>query len=110
MKPLTQEIFIGQPIEVDFACVDYDGLLHFGKAINPRYTYASERWRGFDKIGDSVKDSGFEPLTSIRIEDSIQGEKEALLQREEAEIEAFYCPACLAMFEEECICNELEEA
>lgn len=66
MKQLTSEIFIGQPIEVDFACVDYDGLLHFGKAINPRYTWASERWRGFDKIGEPVQDSGYEPLTSLR--------------------------------------------
>jgi len=66
MKELTQEVFNGQPKEVDWAGVDYDGLLSFGKAINPRYTWASERWRGFDKIGESIKNSGFKPLTSIR--------------------------------------------
>jgi hypothetical protein len=66
MKELTQEVFNGQPKEVDWAGVDYDGLLSFGKAINPRYTWASERWRGFDKIGETIENSGFKPLTSIR--------------------------------------------
>ncbi len=65
MEKLTQNIFNNQPDTVDFACVDYDGLLSFGIAINPRYTYASERWRGFTKIGDSIENSGYEPLTSI---------------------------------------------
>jgi hypothetical protein len=32
-----------------------DDGLSFGKAINPRYTWASERWRGFDKIGETLK-------------------------------------------------------
>jgi len=65
---LTQEIFNGQPPEVDWAGVDYDGLLSFGKAINPRYTWASERWRGFDLIGEPIVDSGYKPLDCIRRE------------------------------------------
>jgi hypothetical protein len=63
-KKLTQSVFEGQPLEVDWAGVDYDGTLSFGKASSPRYTWASERWRGFDKIGESVI-SDYEPLTSI---------------------------------------------
>lgn len=70
MKKLTQDIFDGQPHEVDWVGVDYDGLLSFGKAINPRYTYASERWRGFELIGSPVAESGYEPLTSIRREET----------------------------------------
>ncbi len=65
MKELTQEVFKNQPIEVDWAGVDYDGRLSFGKAINPRFTWASERWRGFEKIGDCIESSGFKPLTQI---------------------------------------------
>jgi hypothetical protein len=65
MKELTQEIFKNQPVEVNWCGVDYDGLLSFGKAINPRYTWASERWRGFDQIGEAIENSGYEPLTSI---------------------------------------------
>lgn len=65
-KPkLTQEIFNGQPPEVDWAGVDYDGLLSFGKATNPRYTWASERWRGFELIGERIENSGYEPLDMI---------------------------------------------
>lgn len=66
MKQLTQEIFEGQPAYVDWAGVDYDGMLSFGIASNPRYTYASERWRGFNLIGETIKNSGYKPLTSIR--------------------------------------------
>lgn len=66
IKELTQEIFNGRPKEVNWAGVDYDGLLSFGKATNPRYTWASEIWRGFEKIGETIKNSGFKPLTSIR--------------------------------------------
>ncbi len=66
MEELTQKIFDNQPDGVDWAGVDYDGLLSFGKAVNPRYTWASERWRGFILIGKAVEKSGFTPLTSIR--------------------------------------------
>lgn len=66
MKELTQEIFNNQPNEVDWCGVDYDGLLSFGKSINPRYTWASERWRGFDLIGPCVENSGYRPLTELK--------------------------------------------
>ena len=66
MKELTQEVFIGKPDSVNWAGVDYDGLLKFGKAINPRYTWASERWRGFEEIGERIENSGYKPLTSIK--------------------------------------------
>lgn len=65
MKELTQDVFKGQPKEVNLAGVDYDGLLKFGVAINPRYTWASERWRGFEKIGEPIPESGYKPLTQI---------------------------------------------
>lgn len=65
MKDLTQDVFNGKPPEVDWAGVDYDGLLHFGKAINPRYTWASERWRGFEEIGTPIPNTDYKPLTSI---------------------------------------------
>lgn len=72
MNKLTQDIFHNQPDTVDWAGVDYDGMLSFGKAINPRYTYASERWRGFELVGEPIKESGYEPLTSIkRVDDSL---------------------------------------
>jgi hypothetical protein len=66
MKKLTQDIFKNQPIEVDWCGVDYDGELNFGKAINPRYTWASERWRGFERIGESVYNTDFERLTQLK--------------------------------------------
>jgi hypothetical protein len=65
MKELIQDVFKVQPKEVNWAGVDYDGLLSFGVAINPRYTWASERWRGFDQIGKVKEDSGYFPLTQI---------------------------------------------
>lgn len=65
-KELTQDVFNNQPIEVDWCGVDYDGDLNFGTGTNPRYTWASERWRGFDKIGDTVENCGYKPLTSLR--------------------------------------------
>jgi len=65
---LTQEVFEGQPEDVDWAGVDYDELLSFGKRSNPRYTWASERWRGFRLIGKRIENSGFKPLTSIHRE------------------------------------------
>ena len=65
MKELTQEIFKNQPTEVNWCGVDYDGQLSFGKAIRPRYTYASERWRGFDLIGQPIQNSDFKPLTNL---------------------------------------------
>jgi len=68
MKELTQEVFKGQPNRVDFVCVDYDGLMKFGKAMNPRYPWASERWRGFVLIGDKVPKSGYEPFSSLKRE------------------------------------------
>lgn len=66
MKELTQKIFEGQPENVNWAGVDYDGMLSFGEAVNPRYTWASERWRGFNLIGTTIENSGYKPLTSIR--------------------------------------------
>jgi len=65
-EELTQNIFKDQPEGIDWAGVDYDGLLHFGKAVNPRYTWASERWRGFEKIGDPMENTNYKPLASIR--------------------------------------------
>ncbi len=64
-KQLEQKVFNGQPQEVDWCGVDYDGLLNFGKATSPRYTWASERWRGFDLIGKKIKNSGYRALTSL---------------------------------------------
>lgn len=64
-QELNQEIFNNQPQEVNWAGVDYDGTLNFGIAINPRYTWASEQWRGFEQIGDSVTESGYKPLSHI---------------------------------------------
>ena len=66
MNKLTQKIFENQPLAVNWCGVDYDGELNYGVAINPRYTWASERWRGFKQIGDTVENSGFEPLTSLK--------------------------------------------
>lgn len=68
VNELTQDIFKDQPAEVDWAGVDFDGLLSFGKAINPRYTHASERWHGFERVGAPVPYSGYKPLTSIKKE------------------------------------------
>lgn len=65
-KVLTQSIFEGQPPLVDWCGVDYDGLLSFGSAYNPRTTEASGRWRGFQLIGPVVAQSGFKPGTSLR--------------------------------------------
>lgn len=67
-EPLTQSVFDGQPTEVDWCGVDYDGDLNFGKATSPRYTYASERWRGFDQIGETIPNSGYKALTSLKRE------------------------------------------
>ena len=64
-KELNQSVFQGQPQEVNWCGVDYDGDLNFGKAINPRYTWASERWRGFDQIGETISESGYKPLTAL---------------------------------------------
>jgi len=66
MKILTQEVFEGQPNNVDWVGVDYDGLMSFGHLTNPRYTHASERWRGFDLVGLRVENSGYIPLTSLK--------------------------------------------
>lgn len=64
---LTQDIFNGQPEKVDWAGVDYDGNLNFGIAgPNVRYPWLSERYRGYEKVGDTIKNSGFKPETSIR--------------------------------------------
>jgi len=66
MNKLDQSVFDGQPPEVTLACVDYDGLLKFGKNVrNYRYTWASERWRGADWV-EQRKGTDYEPLTSIR--------------------------------------------
>lgn len=67
MKELTQEVFKGQPKEVDWCGVDYDGTLNFGVMTeNPRYTWGSERWRGFKQIGESRLNTKYKPLTSLR--------------------------------------------
>ena len=68
MNELTQDIFINQPNEVNWVGIDYDGLMKFGIAYNPRYTWASERWRGYTQIGDKIENSGYKPLTSLRRE------------------------------------------
>lgn len=65
-KELTQDVFNNQPSDVDWCGVDYDGLLSFGKAVNPRYTWASERWRGFELIGEPTVNSGYKPLSSLK--------------------------------------------
>jgi len=65
MKQLSQEIFTDQPEEVNWCGVDYDGMLSFGKAISPRFTWASERWRGFELIGNPIDNTTYEPLTSL---------------------------------------------
>ena len=62
---LDQLIFDDMPDDVDWAGVDYDGTLHFGKSINPRISWASERWRGYTKVGEPIKNCVFRPLTSI---------------------------------------------
>jgi len=65
-KPLDQSVFEGQPTDVTLACVDYDGLLKFGKNVgNYRYTWASERWRGADWVSQ-VEGTDYEPLTSLQ--------------------------------------------
>lgn len=63
-QELTQEIFKDQPNNVNWAGVDYDGLLSFGESINPRFTWASERWRGFTCIS-KIENTDFKPLTEI---------------------------------------------
>ena len=72
MKQLTNDIFDNQPTEVNWCGVDFDGLLSFGTAYNPRYTWASERWRGFKQIGSTVSNSGYEPLTDLRRHETSQ--------------------------------------
>jgi hypothetical protein len=64
-KELTQEVFKEQPKEVDWCGVDYDGKLSFGIAENPRYTWASERWRGFVLIGEPAINTDYQPLTML---------------------------------------------
>lgn len=66
MKDLTQEVFAGQPAEVDWVGIHYEGTMEFGIARNPRYTWASEVWRGFDRVGEPIKNSGYKPLTSLK--------------------------------------------
>tara|TARA_R110000868_G_scaffold202172_2_gene449695 strand:- start:1317 stop:1529 length:213 start_codon:yes stop_codon:yes gene_type:complete len=65
MIELNQEVFKGKDPQINWAGVDYDGALQFGISINPRYTWASERWRGFKKIGETLQNSGYKPLTQI---------------------------------------------
>lgn len=64
-QKLTQKIFDGQPEEVNWVGVDYDGTLNFGVAVNPRYTWASEQWRGYNKVGNPIPNTEYEPLTSL---------------------------------------------
>lgn len=109
MKELTQEIFLGRDIRVDFACVDFDCTLHFGIAINPRFTWASERWRGYTEIKPAIENSGFKPLTSIRLNAEELKVLIELKEREEGERRIMYCTKCMALEEEECGCEEDEE-
>jgi hypothetical protein len=69
-EELTQEVFKGQPKQVDWCGVDYDGLLSFGIAGATRYTWASERWRGFELIGDRIEKTNFKRLTSLKRENA----------------------------------------
>ena len=64
-EELTQDIFNDQPDNVNWCGVDYNGTLNFGRKINPRYTWASGIWRGYEKIGESVSNSGYKDLTSL---------------------------------------------
>lgn len=65
MKELTQEIFKDKSADIEVACVDYNGMLHFDKNVrNLRYTWASEQWRGFDKV-ESIENTDYKPLTKI---------------------------------------------
>lgn len=64
--PLNQGVFFQCPPEVDWCGVDYDGRLVFGIAKNVRYTWASERWRGYEPIGEPIKNTNFIPLTCLR--------------------------------------------
>lgn len=66
MKELTQEVFKDKPKEVTWAGVDYDGNLNFGIPHSPRYPWAAERWRGFDKIGNTIEKTDFKRGSSIR--------------------------------------------
>lgn len=65
MNKLNQDVFIGQTEDVNWCGVDFDGDLNFGISINPRITWASERWRGFIQVGETVHNSGYDVLTSI---------------------------------------------
>lgn len=62
---LDQSLFSDKPDEINWCGVDFDGDLNFGIATNPRYTWASERWRGYEKIGETVEKSGYKPLTML---------------------------------------------
>lgn len=73
-EKLTQKVFDGQPDGVDWAGVDYDGTLRFGVATNPRFTWASEQWRGFTQIGEPVLNTNYEPLSSLHRQISIVGD------------------------------------
>lgn len=65
-KELTQDVFKDQPQEVDWCGVDYNGTLKYGVARNPRYTWASEVWRGYTPIGENIENSGYRALTSLK--------------------------------------------
>ncbi len=65
-RELRQEMFNNLPANIDWIGVDFDGLLSFGTALNPRFTYGSERWHGFTIVGTPVKNSPYRPLTSIK--------------------------------------------
>lgn len=69
-KKLTQNLFKNKSNLVNWCGVDYDGLLRFGNAYNPRYTWGGERWRGFEQIGDAIKDSGYKALKSLKRDES----------------------------------------
>jgi hypothetical protein len=64
--PLHQGVFDKCAPEVDWCGVDYDGRLVFGIAKDTRYTWSSERWRGFEPIGEPIKNTNFIPLTCLR--------------------------------------------
>jgi uncharacterized protein (TIGR02145 family) len=91
-KELTQDIFKDQPPEVDWCGVDYDGDLNFGRAINPRYTWESERWYSFKKIGETWENTYYKPLTSLRREKITDKDTVTLigLEWDKANIEGYY--------------------
>ena len=93
MRTLNQSVFDGQPPEVTLACVDYDGLLKFGKNVrNSRYTWASERWRGADWV-EQREGTEYKPLTSI-LRDTPNASLERAERSEDTLEDLVRCESC----------------